>query len=143
MQLTRFTDYGLRVLMYAALQPEGDKARISEVAQVFGISRNHVMKIVNRMAHQGWLTTTRGKGGGFQLGQQPENIGVGTVVRTLEESLEIVDCEGEDCPIVPCCRLKQALNNARDAFLAELDHFTLADLVTSPRHLKQILQLSA
>ncbi|MDM3871162.1 Rrf2 family transcriptional regulator [Porticoccus sp. W117] len=142
MHLTRFTDYGLRVLMYAALQPQGEKARIAEVSQVFGISRNHVMKIVNRLANEGWLATSRGKGGGFQLGQHTEKIGVGAVVRTLEESLEIVDCEGDSCPIITCCRLKSALNSAREAFLGELDNYTLADLVSSPRRLKQVLQLS-
>ncbi|MCV6604658.1 MAG: Rrf2 family transcriptional regulator, partial [Porticoccaceae bacterium] len=129
-------------LMYAALQPENQKARIADVSQVFGVSRNHVMKIVNRLAKEGWLATSRGRGGGFQLGQEPHNIGVGSVVRTLEESLDIVDCEGDGCPIITCCRLKTALNKAREVFLNELDNYSLADLVTSPRRLKQVLQLS-
>ena len=109
MRLTRHTDYALRVLMYLGAR-DGHLATITEVAQVYGISRNHLVKVVNALGHLGYLETVRGKGGGIRLGRAPATIGVGEVVRAMEENLDIIDCEGSQCPILAPCRLRTALH---------------------------------
>ncbi len=143
MQLTRLTDYGLRVLMYAALRPANRKCRIVDVAESFGIPRNNVMKIVNKLANEGFINTTRGKGGGFQLGKPETEIYVGEVVSCLEGNLQIIDCESYGgCPIVPSCRLRRAFGSAREAFLQELDCYTLKDLVAPTAPLRRLLRIA-
>mgnify|MGYP006286842537 CR=1 FL=1 len=138
MRLTRYTDYGLRVLMYLGVQ--GDKlATITEVAEAYDISRNHLVKVVNELGRLGYLRTVRGKGGGIRLGKEPEQIRVGAVVRAMEEHLDIIDCTGSDCPILSPCRLRTALGEARDAFMAVLDRYTLADLLADQQGLREVL----
>lgn len=128
MRLTRHTDYALRVLMYTAARDER-LVTITEVASAYRISRNHLVKVVSTLGHHGYLETIRGKGGGIRLGKAPADISVGTVVRTMEEHLDIIDCAGSDCPIIAPCRLRTALDEAAEAFLRVLDGYTLADLV--------------
>ncbi|MFP4561638.1 MAG: Rrf2 family transcriptional regulator [Thiohalorhabdus sp.] len=128
MRLTRHTDYALRVLMYLGAR-DNELATITEVAEVYKISRNHLVKVVNVLGREGYLQTVRGKGGGIRLGMPPDKIVVGSVVRTMEEHLDIIDCVGTECPIIAPCRLRTALGEARDAFMAVLDRYTLADLV--------------
>jgi Rrf2 family nitric oxide-sensitive transcriptional repressor len=130
MRLTRHTDYALRVLMYAGTRKDG-LVTITEVADAYNISRNHLVKVVNTLGHEGYLQTVRGKGGGFRLGKAPENVSVGKVVRTMEENLDIIDCAGSECPILAPCKLRTALGEARDAFMRVLDGYTLADLVSN------------
>ena len=130
MRLTRHTDYALRVLMYAAARNDR-LVTITEVANAFGISRNHLVKVVNNLGHQGCLETVRGKGGGIRLSKAPGAISVGKVVRTMEEHLDIIDCTGSECPILVPCKLRTALGEARDAFMQVLDGYTLADLVAN------------
>lgn len=130
MRLTRHTDYALRVLMYAGVRNDR-LVTITEVANAYRISRNHLVKVVNALGHQGYLKTVRGKGGGLRLNQDPEAISVGRVVRTMEEHLDIIDCAGSECPILAPCQLRSALGRARDAFLGVLDGYTLADLVSN------------
>ena len=128
MYLTRHTDYALRVLMYAGAR-QGRRVTITEVAEVYDISRNHLVKVVNTLGRLGYLQTSRGKGGGIRLGLPPEEIGVGRVVRHMEEQLEIIDCAGSECPILGPCRLSGVLDEALEAFLAVLDRYTLAYLL--------------
>lgn len=142
MQLTRHTDYALRVLMYAAIHG-GERLTITEVAEAFTVSRNHLVKVVNALGRQGYLETLRGKNGGIRLGLAPEAIGVGAVVRSMEEQLEIIDCAGTGCPILAPCRLRSVLGEAFDAFMAVLDRYTLADLVTNRGELRQALNIPA
>lgn len=132
MQLTLHTDYSLRVLMYLALE-SGRLATISDVANAYSISRNHLVKVVHALAGHGFINTYRGKGGGMQLARDPAEISVGAVVRRMEGTLEIIDCTGPACAILPGCLLKGVLDEARDAFLAVLDGYTLQDLVASRR----------
>ena len=142
MQLTRYTDYGVRILTYLALLPEGRRASVSEISKVYDISRNHVNKIVHQLAKSGIIDTHRGRGGGFLLNQDPESIKLGDVVRLLENSLQIIDCETPLCRIAPACRLQSILSEATNAFLNTLDRYTLADLVGKTRsELTQILAL--
>jgi Rrf2 family transcriptional regulator, nitric oxide-sensitive transcriptional repressor len=133
MRLTIFTDYTLRVLIFLGThQDEGRLATISDIATAYGISENHLMKVVHHLAKQGYVETTRGKGGGIQLARAPEQINIGAVVRSAEEDLAVVECfeEGNlNCPIVPACTLRNVLGRALRAFFEVLDGQTLADLL--------------
>ena len=142
MRLTAFSDYSLRVLMYLGLRHDG-LATIGEIAAAYGISENHLMKVVHFLAQQGYVETLRGKGGGLQLAMAPEDIGVGAVLRATEADLALVECfdaARSTCNIAPACVLKDALKNAAEAFFVELDRHTLADLLRSALRLKRILQ---
>ena len=131
MRLTAFSDYSLRVLIYLAAEP-GRRATIGEIARDFGVSRNHLMKVVNFLGRHGWLQNLRGRGGGLCLALPPERIVVGQVVRATEGPDVPAECfepGGADCAIARACLLRSALGRAVQAFHAELDRWTLADLV--------------
>lgn len=131
MRLTRYTDYALRTLIYVALN-EPRQSSIGEIARAYGISENHLTKVVHELGRLGLMRTIRGRGGGLRLARHPEEIAVGTVVRLLEEDLALVECfSGTNCAITAPCRLRRALGEALAAFLAVLDRYTLADLVAS------------
>jgi Rrf2 family nitric oxide-sensitive transcriptional repressor len=143
MQLTYFTDYALRVLIYAAVRPRS-RCLTSDVATAFGMSRHHVVKVVNELRHLGYLDTTRGRDGGFALARQAAGIRIGEVVRRTEGSMALVECFNRDtntCLLSPACGLKGVLREAFDAFLAVLDRATLADLVAEPRWVRQVVAL--
>ena len=133
MRLTNFTDYTLRVLIYlGSHQREGRLATIGDVATAYGISKNHLMKIVHHLAREGYVETTRGKGGGMRLAREPGQIRVGDVVRGAEEDLALVECFQDGkvaCPIAPACALQGILGRALSAFFEVLDSATLADLL--------------
>ncbi|AMO24534.1 Rrf2 family transcriptional regulator [Ramlibacter solisilvae] len=134
MRLAEYTDYTLRVLMYCASNPDR-LVTIAEMADSHGISRSHLMKIVNDLARQGVLETTRGRGGGVQLLQRAGEIRIGDVVRAAETDFRLVECFDEEtnaCNISPTCRLKRLLHTALTAYFRELDGATLADLVGPP-----------
>ena len=143
MQITRLTDYGLRVLIYLALRP-GERIPAADVARAFRISQHHLMKVIRKLAAAGILRTYRGKRGGITLAQSPDRIRVGTVVRELEGELAVVDCVRPLCPAAPACRLKAVLDGAEQAFLAALDECTLAELVRQPndRALRELLHIA-
>lgn len=132
MRLTLHTDYGLRVLILLASKA-GEPATIPEIAAAYGISRGHLMKVVNELGRLGYVTTTRGRNGGITLGQPAASIRVGEVVRRTEENLALVECfskgGGAGCRIDGACRLKGALGEALGAFLSVLDGYTLEDIV--------------
>lgn len=132
MQLTRHTDFSFRVLIYAALHPDR-LVTIGEMAEVYGISRNHLVKVVHEMGRHGFIETHRGKGGGLRLARPPGAIGLGEVVRAMEEKLEIIDCGATGCPILPACNLRDVLYEARDAFLRALGNYTLEDIIQDKR----------
>jgi Rrf2 family nitric oxide-sensitive transcriptional repressor len=141
MRLTVYTDFSLRVLMYVALRDEG-LSTIGEIARSYGISKNHLMKVVQALGAAGYLETVRGKRGGLRLARAPETIGLGEVVRRTEPDMALVPCfEGGEalCAITPACKLRSALHEARAAFLKVLDAYTLADLVQNQTALKALL----
>ena len=143
MQLTHFTDYSLRVLMYLAVRP-GRVGRIEEIAETYDISRGHVMKVVRRLGAFGFVTTIRGRGGGLRLARAAAEIGIGEVVRQTEENLALVECfrsEGS-CVIDPACGLQGAFEEALEAFLASLDRYTLEDLIRQPRKMAKLLEIA-
>jgi len=141
MHLTVFSDYTLRVLMYLALD-RTRLATIPEIATAYGISENHLMKVVHRLARAGVVESVRGKGGGIRLAHAPQDIRLGAVVRASEGDAPIVECLSGNpptCRIAAPCRLKGILVSAFDALYDSLDEHTLADLVAKPRALTQAL----
>jgi Rrf2 family nitric oxide-sensitive transcriptional repressor len=143
MRLTLYTDFSLRLLMYLAAKPSG-VATIQEIANRYGISRNHLMKVARQLGGAGFIETMRGRGGGLRLGRAAKNIRLGDVVRTTEEDFRMVECfepGRSTCVLLPKCRLKGALADALAAFFAVLDSHTLADLTTPSRDVRRALQL--
>lgn len=145
MQLTTFTDYSLRILIHASLKSP-DLSTVAEVSRQFSISKNHVMRIVQFLGQHGFLRNIRGKSGGFTIGKRAEEISLGEVVRCTEQNLTIVPCfakdaEGERCTIEPSCRLAGILKEALSAFLTVMDGYTVQDLLTESRGLRQLLGL--
>lgn len=134
MRLTTFSDYAFRVLIYLGAAPQR-LATIADIAGAYGVSENHLMKVVHQLARLGYIETVRGKGGGMRLARPAAKINVGEVLRATEDGFALVECMGEgesDCRIVSACALKSALGEAVGAFLAVLDGYTLADLVRQP-----------
>lgn len=140
MQLKRYTDYSLRVLIYLGVHPE-QVVSINEIARAYGISRNHLLKVVHGLMEQNLILTFRGKTGGLQLAQLPHKIRVGDVVRYMEGHSGLVDCHEPACPIQPVCTLKHALHEAQQAFYKSLNRYTLASLIKSQD--KKLVQLLA
>ena len=141
MRLTVYTDFSLRLLMYLALKGDG-LATIAEIANAYGISKNHLMKVAYQLGLAGYVETVRGKGGGLRLARRPQDIVIGEVVRRTEPDMALVPCFAPDdasCTIIPSCALRGALSGARDAFLSALDGHTLADLVRPRAPLRKLL----
>lgn len=129
MHITLYTDYSLRVMIYLALN-SGERATIRDMAGAYNISRNHLTKVVHQLQLGGYLETVRGSGGGVVLARAPENINIGTVVRSMEPDLNLVSCfkDENQCVITPHCRLRSMMGEALQAFMATLDQYTLADI---------------
>lgn len=125
MRLTAHSDYALRILLQAAIEPDR-LLSIAQVAQEQAISRNHAMKVVNELANAGFLTTLRGRHGGFRLGRPAADITIGQVIRLTEPSLNPADCA--NCILAPSCGLTPTLDEAVRAFLEVLDNRSLADI---------------
>ena len=143
MQLTLYTDYSLRVLIYLGIRPER-QATITEIAKSYNISRNHLVKVVHNLGALGYIKTVRGRGGGMLLARNPKDINVGDVVRQTEPNFNLVECfdkENNTCPISPCCALIKGLKVARSAFLEVLDGLTLADAVGNKDELAGFLKI--
>jgi len=137
MHLTKHTDLSLRVLIYLTLKPD-KLCTISEIASSYGANKNHLIKVVHRLAKYGYISSVQGRGGGIRLSRKGDHITVGDVVRNMELSMDVIDCESANCPLVSVCRLKPALDKATSAFLAVLDDYTIKDLC---RNRAQLLKL--
>lgn len=143
MRLTTFTDYTLRVLMYLAIEPRR-LATIPEMASAYDISENHLMKVVHRLARSGMIESVRGKGGGVRLALAPADIRLGQVIRCSEGETTIVECfsaENNACRITPACRLTKILADTFAGFYLALDGYSLADLITNPEQLGELLAI--
>lgn len=134
MQITRYSDYAVRVLVYLALIPER-LVTIDEIAAAYGISKAHLTKVAHELGQRGYLEAVRGRSGGLRLGRPAAEITLGALLRETEPSLALVECFRPDgaCVIQPACGLRPVLDEALAAFLAVLDRYTVADLVTRRR----------
>ncbi|MCP3099665.1 Rrf2 family transcriptional regulator [Myxococcus sp. K15C18031901] len=135
MHLTLHADYSLRVLLYLAARPDR-LASTQELADAYGISKHHLVRVVQTLAGEGFVEVKPGRAGGVTLARAPADIAVGRVLRAAEPDFDLVECfdrERNTCPISPACGLKGVLREAREAFLAVLDRYTLADLVGRSR----------
>lgn len=141
MQLSAYSDYLFRVLMHAALRAP-ERVTVDEVADVYGISRHHLVKVVHDLGRSGYLETHRGIGGGFTLALPPAKIRLGDIVRLGEETESVIECSAgrnRPCRIFPACRLKGVLDEAAAAFFAVLDGYSLADLMKQPSKMRTVL----
>jgi Rrf2 family nitric oxide-sensitive transcriptional repressor len=131
MRLSQHSDYAFRMLIHVALRAP-ELTTVGEVATEFNLSSAHLQKVAQTLAAHGYLQTVRGRSGGLRLARAPELVRLGQVASITEPDFRIAPCmssSGDDCPIYEPCILRKALSNASDAFLAELDKWTLADLV--------------
>lgn len=138
MRLTNYTDYSLRVLVYLATKPDGELSNIKEIADVYNISKNHLMKVTYELGKMNVIETIRGRNGGIRLAHSPDKINIGEIVRKTEEDFHIVECFDEEhnqCVISPACGLKHVLKKALQAYFAVLDQYTLSDLMKNQNSL--------
>ena len=145
MQLTQFTDYSLRVLIYLAEKTTEGLATVPEIADYHGISRNHLVKVIHNLATKGLIITTRGRKGGMVLSRPPSEITLGDVVRATEPNFDIAECfnaKNNCCVIVPTCGLKSIFKEAQRGFIKAMDKYTLADAVTRGKPLKKSIRMT-
>lgn len=140
MQLKRYTDYALRMLLYLGAHPN-EVVSVSRIAEAYGVSRNHLLKVANGLVAGGLVASFRGSSGGLRLAMPPESINVGEVVRHMEGERPVIDCSQPPCPILPACHLQQVLLEAQQDFMARLARYTLADLMRGKR--RQLVALLA
>ena len=136
MKLTLFTDYAVRVLLYLGARPER-LCSIAEIARAYRVSQNHLMKVVNTLAREGYVESVRGRGGGIRLGRAPEAINLGALVRATEDGFQLVDCGR--CVVAPACGVTGVLGEALAAFLGVLDRYTLAEMLGRRQDLRLLL----
>jgi Rrf2 family nitric oxide-sensitive transcriptional repressor len=136
MWLTRYTDYSLRVLIHLALHDDR-LCSIGEISHTYQISHNHLMKVATALAHDGFIETVRGRGGGMRLARPAAQIGVGEVVRRTEEGFELADCSG--CSLSPACGLTGILAKGVQAMLDVFDAYTVADLLTDKATMRRMM----
>lgn len=142
MQLKKYTDYALRVLIYAGTKSNQELVSIKEISETFSISQHHLGKIVFELNQKGLIETFRGRNGGIQLALAPEDINVGTIVRDLEQDFTLLECfdrETNHCILSPACKLKHALHEALEAFFSVLDQYTLEDLIVNEEELLALM----
>lgn len=144
MNISSFTDFGLRALMRIAAEPDRVHST-ADIANEFGISRNHLTKAVTALANAGFLVTFRGHDGGARLARPAAEIRLGEVVRALERDRALVEClrgDSGDCRVTPDCHLRHFLKEGEDAFIASLDRRTLAECTLPPRAALKLLQIA-
>ena len=145
MRLTTRTNLAIRVLMFCAVN-DGRTVRTAEIAARCNASLNHLLQVVNLLQERGFVATTRGRAGGLRLARAQAEISVGQVFRVLEAGTPFAECfdpAANTCPLTGTCRLRGWLERALEAFFAELDRVTLADLVQGNCGLSALLKLTA
>lgn len=141
MRLTMFTDYSLRTLMYLS-QHQGRLCTAREIAEGYGISLNHIVKVVHRLSQLGFIDSTKGKGGGIKLSRPPEEMNLWNLVQELETDFTVVECFDKahnTCRIVSACGMKAILQEAMKAFAHTLSQYTIADAVSKPQLFSTLL----
>lgn len=140
MQLTRYTDYSVRVLTHLSTYPDRLSC-IAEIARAYGISQSHLMKVVQDLGHSGYVETVRGRNGGIRLRKPPAEINLGALVRHTEKHFDVVDCP--NCLIAPACQMTSVFAQATRAFLSVLDQYTLADMMSRRQQLHRLFSGAA
>lgn len=149
MQLKKYTDYGLRILMYLASfdAEQGDQkpklATIREICDTFSLSANHVNKVVHHLGRLELIETRRGKNGGFLLAKRPEDISLAFVIRQLEGDEKWIECENPYCVALPACELKGIVARGKELFYDYLNHYTLKSLMAQAPQLRQIFSTAS
>jgi Rrf2 family nitric oxide-sensitive transcriptional repressor len=140
MQLDKFSDYALRVLMVLSVR-RPEMVSVRQIAEIFDISENHVAKIATTLVQQGWVISKRGRAGGLSLAMEPEDIFVGGVLRKIKKDTPVAECFGDNksCQILPACGLRNPLLEAQEAFLSTLDAYSIADLTRQKTKLMQLI----
>lgn len=142
MQLDKFTDYALRILITLAIRAP-QRVPTSAIAQLYGLSENHLSKVATQLVRTGFVMSGRGRGGGLILAKPACNISIGTVVRTIKQDDPVAECfaNGGECLILPACGLRGPLLEAKEAFFKALDGYTLADVTASRSALSLLLDV--
>ena len=140
MQLDKFTDYALRILVTLTVRAP-ERVSSAEIAKIFGLSSNHLSKVASELVRLKFINSERGRGGGLTLAHSPEDISIGAVVRGLKYGDPVVECFGSNksCKILPACGLRQPLAQAKEAFYTVLDDYSLEDVTKSKSALNDIL----
>ncbi|MER2493432.1 RrF2 family transcriptional regulator [Catenovulum sediminis] len=144
MQLTRFTDYSLRTLIFLAEKPPGFKVSLGQLAEFFNMNLNHLQKVSQKLVQLGYIESSRGKQGGISLAVDSTSVTLADIVRKMEPALEPVDCDGTLCPIRTSCNLRGVFAEAANSFMQVLESKTLADVAyTGPGKFDDLLVLEA
>ena len=141
MQLTLFSDYALRMLMYLGMR-RGEVVPIVEISDAFGVSRHYMLKVMNELVQLGYIEAVRGRGGGVRLVKRPIDVRLGRLICKTEPDRGVLDCVEDatvDCPIVSACKLRKVFGEAQREFYRVLDEYTLADLIDRPTRLVKLL----
>ena len=143
MQLDKFTDYALRVLVALAVKAP-NRLSASAIAKTYGLSEHHLAKVASQLVREGFVISERGRSGGLTLARAPEDINIGQVVRALKADAPVVECFGSDqsCKIMPACGLRTPLQEAQEAFFAALDRYSLSDVTRSRQRLANLLSFT-
>jgi len=143
MRMTLHSDYALRMLMMLGIR-DGDPVTVQQVAESYGLSRNHLLKVALKLRNLSVITATRGRAGGIALARRPEDINIGAIIRATEDDFAMVECmktDGGTCLLTPVCRLKGVVREALQAYLAVFDKYSLADLIQNKDALGLLLQM--
>ncbi|HAS14085.1 MULTISPECIES: Rrf2 family transcriptional regulator [Idiomarina] len=138
MQLKKYTDYGLRVLMYLAAKEDNERVTIDELSGIFNVPRNHLNKVVHQLGKEGLIETRRGKNGGFLLAVDPADVRLDQVIRRLEGDEYWIDCHKPECAIFPVCELKSLINQGKETFYNFLSNYTLASLLKHESEIREL-----
>ncbi|MAC45797.1 Rrf2 family transcriptional regulator [Oceanospirillum beijerinckii] len=139
MRITTFTDFSLRTLIYLASLPPDQMSSVQQVSRVYNVSQNHMVKVVGKLKKLGYIHAQRGKGGGISIAQAPEDINIGRVIAQMENHMDGVDCNAPACQLAPCCELRKALMVGMQAFIAAMENYTLADIMTNKEQFSPLL----
>lgn len=129
MQITKFTDLSLRVLMYLTQQPDAKPVTISEIAQQFNVPRNHLIKVVTRLNKLQWITAKRGRSGGLSLAIPAMQLKLGNVIQELENRSSLINCETPPCVLMGHCQLKRVLDSGLAGFYQQMNQYSLQDII--------------
>ena len=135
MQLSNFTDYSIRVLLYLSFLTDDERVTITQISEYYKISNNHLVKVVYNLSKFGYIETKQGKSGGIKLKIASKDINVGKLIRQVEQ-MELLNCQPSTCKISQFCLLKNYLLDAKEAFLKQLEQYTIYDLMVNENLLK-------